>query len=319
MASADFSLRLTASPFQAQGEISPGKGSWLSPHNRRIYGPASWSRELRSQLPARPCQYRLVSDSCSSARGFVIRFLQRFPRGRRLAVHSGSLRPGSPEDFHLLAHAHAGRTTRRPHSLRERAAQTSASRARPERRARRSGTRRASRMRRRMSPGPPLIEFFRSPNVIEFANAEYRRPPDRGSVTSTAGAGHPGGRSEARPRSRSTDGPPCNERDAAERSRAPTRRRARRCGGSRASGNASRSESQLAARERRAAAMARPGPRGTVAGRRGKPRESDAPPRWPAPAHAARPQQGQQQALAPRPGTPALTVLRRRPQVRAGT
>jgi hypothetical protein len=35
-------------------------------------------------------------------------------RWARLAVCSGSLRPGSPEDFHLLVTAHAGHTSKRP-------------------------------------------------------------------------------------------------------------------------------------------------------------------------------------------------------------
>jgi hypothetical protein len=41
--SADFSRRLLASPFQAQGEISPGKKTRLSSHNRRIYAILLWS------------------------------------------------------------------------------------------------------------------------------------------------------------------------------------------------------------------------------------------------------------------------------------
>ena len=36
-ASADFSLQVSPSPFQAQGEISPGKGRTPSSHNRQIY------------------------------------------------------------------------------------------------------------------------------------------------------------------------------------------------------------------------------------------------------------------------------------------
>ncbi len=65
-ASADFSCRLPASPFQAQGEISPGKVRTPSPHNRRIYTTSPWSRELRGHWPARPARQCLVSGSCYS-------------------------------------------------------------------------------------------------------------------------------------------------------------------------------------------------------------------------------------------------------------
>ena len=65
-ASADFSRRLPASPFQAQGEISPGKVRTPSPHNRRIYTTSPWSRELRGYWPARPARQCLVSGSCYS-------------------------------------------------------------------------------------------------------------------------------------------------------------------------------------------------------------------------------------------------------------
>jgi len=40
-------------------------------------------------MPARPVRHRLISDFCSSARRFVSRFLQTFPRGRALAVPLG--------------------------------------------------------------------------------------------------------------------------------------------------------------------------------------------------------------------------------------
>ena len=56
------------SPFQAQGEISPGKGHTPSSHNRRIYAASPWSQELRGLLPTRPAWQRLLCGSCSSAR-----------------------------------------------------------------------------------------------------------------------------------------------------------------------------------------------------------------------------------------------------------
>jgi hypothetical protein len=106
-----------ASPFRAQGEISPGKGPRDFP--RTVAGstpPGLWSRELRGHLPARPGRRRLVSGSCSSTRGFAPRFFQRRPRGHHLAVRSGSLRPGSPEDLHLLATPMLGTQKERPRS-----------------------------------------------------------------------------------------------------------------------------------------------------------------------------------------------------------
>jgi len=69
MAAADFSLRIALgapSPFQAWGEISPGKTHRLSLHERRIYVMTSWSRELRGHSPARPESSRLASDFCAS-------------------------------------------------------------------------------------------------------------------------------------------------------------------------------------------------------------------------------------------------------------
>jgi hypothetical protein len=64
---ADFSLRFAPSPFQARGEISPGKGRTPSSHNRRIYAASLWSQELCGFLPARPAWQRLLCGSCSSA------------------------------------------------------------------------------------------------------------------------------------------------------------------------------------------------------------------------------------------------------------
>ena len=102
-ASADFSLRpLLRRPFGRKAR-SPQVRVRGFPRATAGSTPSDlWSRELRGHWPARPGRPRLISGSCSSARDFAPRFFQRFPRGRHLAVRSGSLRPGSPEDFHLL-------------------------------------------------------------------------------------------------------------------------------------------------------------------------------------------------------------------------
>jgi len=101
MAAADFSRRLRVLLSKARRDILKAKSNRLSPHNRRIYAAPAWSQELRGHLPARPQGRRLVSGSCSSARGFAPRFFQHRPCGPCLAVRSKSLRPGSSEDFHL--------------------------------------------------------------------------------------------------------------------------------------------------------------------------------------------------------------------------
>jgi hypothetical protein len=77
----------TPSPFQAQSEISPGKNALL---HRTAAGSTPlppWSRELRGCLPARPGRQRLISGSCSSARGFDPRFLPTLGRPRAVALH----------------------------------------------------------------------------------------------------------------------------------------------------------------------------------------------------------------------------------------
>ena len=56
------------SPFQAQGEISPGKSALLHRTVAACTSPGPWPRELRGPLPARPARQRLISDSCPSAR-----------------------------------------------------------------------------------------------------------------------------------------------------------------------------------------------------------------------------------------------------------
>jgi len=110
MASADFSLRLSTSPFQAQGETSPGKRSWLSPHNRRIYAASPWPLELRGQGPTRPGPQRLISGFCSSVHGFATRFLQRRPRGRSpcgsLGVAAACFPRGLSPPSHAPCRAH---------------------------------------------------------------------------------------------------------------------------------------------------------------------------------------------------------------------
>ena len=106
------SASFQASPVRAQGETSPGKGHGPSRHHRRIYPAALWSRELRGCLPARPRRPGLVSGSCSSARRFAPRFLQRRPRGRRLAVRFGVAATCSPRGLAPPGHAHAGRTSK---------------------------------------------------------------------------------------------------------------------------------------------------------------------------------------------------------------
>ena len=52
-------------------------------------------RELRGHWPARPGQPRLISDFCSSTRGFASRFFQRHPREWSPCGSLGSLEPSS--------------------------------------------------------------------------------------------------------------------------------------------------------------------------------------------------------------------------------
>jgi len=85
------SVQGRTSPFQAQGEVSPGKEHDPSPRDRRIYGNSPWSRELRGYVPARPARRRLTSASCSSARGFAPRFFHVGLAARRSAVRFRSL------------------------------------------------------------------------------------------------------------------------------------------------------------------------------------------------------------------------------------
>ena len=58
-----------ASPFQAQGEISPGKSALLHRTVAAFTSPGPWPRELRRFLSARPGRRRLGCGSCTSTRG----------------------------------------------------------------------------------------------------------------------------------------------------------------------------------------------------------------------------------------------------------
>ena len=57
-----FSLRLAPSPFQARGEISPGKNAILPCTTAGSTPPDPWPQELRGFWPARPDRQRLISD-----------------------------------------------------------------------------------------------------------------------------------------------------------------------------------------------------------------------------------------------------------------
>jgi hypothetical protein len=116
-ASADFSLRdtrVTASPFQARGEISPGK-------NRRrrctlaAFTPSVLGREgFAVSCPLALTRGAFYAVSVRRPAAVALRFFRPRPRGLRLAIRSGFLRPGTPEDFHLLVTVHAGHTKRNP-------------------------------------------------------------------------------------------------------------------------------------------------------------------------------------------------------------
>ena len=86
MASADFSPRFPASPFQAPGEISPGKNAVLRCTTAGFTPPEPWSSELRDLVLARPARHRLGSGSCTSARSFATRFLPTVGRPSAVAV-----------------------------------------------------------------------------------------------------------------------------------------------------------------------------------------------------------------------------------------
>ena len=98
MAAADFSLRIALgapSPFQAWGEISPGKTHRLSLHERRIYVMTPWSRELRGHLAAGPESPRLTSGFCTSPHRSRSPLLSATPSRSSPCGSLGSLRPTS--------------------------------------------------------------------------------------------------------------------------------------------------------------------------------------------------------------------------------
>ena len=76
----------TRSPFQAQGEISPGKNALLHCTTAGSTPPRLWSQELCGHVPARPARKRLLSGSCSSARSFASRFLPTLGRPHAVAL-----------------------------------------------------------------------------------------------------------------------------------------------------------------------------------------------------------------------------------------
>jgi len=106
--SADFSLRFPASPFRAQGEISPGKNHDF-PRTTAGSTPSCFGRE--SFAVTSPLALLDVASYPVSVRRLAISLPASFSAvlagGRlapllRLAVRSRSLRPASPKDLHLL-------------------------------------------------------------------------------------------------------------------------------------------------------------------------------------------------------------------------
>src|SRR5690606_23099593 len=89
----------SASPFRAQGEISPGKNAVLHRTTAGFTPPEPRPSELRGSLPARPARRRLGSGSCTSAHGFAPRFLPTVGRPSAAAVRfdrDGLLSAGLP-------------------------------------------------------------------------------------------------------------------------------------------------------------------------------------------------------------------------------
>jgi hypothetical protein len=117
--SADFSLHLAVSPFQAQSEISPGKSIDL---HRTIAG--STSSSLGRESFAVICPLALLDGASYpvSVRRRAVSLPASFSAAvtdGHLAVRLGSLRPASPKDFHLqavlmLGTQKKGRTSVRP-------------------------------------------------------------------------------------------------------------------------------------------------------------------------------------------------------------
>ncbi len=109
-ASADFSRRCSCTvALSGTSEISPGNDTDLPRTPSDLRRPPIWPLETRSQKPARLGWRRLVSASCSSARGFATRFLQTVPRGSALALHfisSGLVLRGLSPPGHCPCWAH---------------------------------------------------------------------------------------------------------------------------------------------------------------------------------------------------------------------
>jgi len=72
---------------QAQGEISPGKNAILHCTTAGSTPPDLWPQKLRDSMPARLGRQRLLSDSCTSARSFVTRFLPTLGHPHAVALH----------------------------------------------------------------------------------------------------------------------------------------------------------------------------------------------------------------------------------------
>ncbi|KLN55989.1 hypothetical protein VPARA_26700 [Variovorax paradoxus] len=110
--SADFSLRASPSPFQARGEISPGKNAILrrtiAPFTLPCFGHKSF---------AVSCPLALLGSASYEVR--VPRLAVSLPASSPRSVALAQLRfaslavASSREDLHLQDRAHAGRTTKR--------------------------------------------------------------------------------------------------------------------------------------------------------------------------------------------------------------
>src|SRR5690606_10384540 len=106
----------SASPFQAQGESSPGKNSVLRRTTAGFTPPEPRPSELRGSLPARPARRRLGSGSCTSAHGFAPRFLPTVGHPSAVAVRfdrDGLLSAGLPPARQRPCWAHKRNADRR--------------------------------------------------------------------------------------------------------------------------------------------------------------------------------------------------------------
>jgi len=92
-------------PFRRQARSPQVRLRDLPRTTAGIYAGALWPRGLRGLLPARPEPPRLLSDSCSSARGFAPRFFQRCPRGSPPCASLVLDAACSHRGFHLTSHA----------------------------------------------------------------------------------------------------------------------------------------------------------------------------------------------------------------------